>query len=59
MVGVSVANHKFTNHNQVNTSATTVYVSVDGAKVEIDTKQLYQRLIIAGIVSIESQSLSV
>ena len=42
MVGVSVENHRFTNKNQVNNLATAAYVSVDGAKVEIDSKQLYQ-----------------
>ena len=42
MAGVSVAKHKFTKKNQVNTLVSAVYVSVDGEKVEIDTKQLYQ-----------------
>ena len=57
MVGVSVANHKFTKENQMNTLVTAVYVSNDGAKIETDPKQLYQRLLISGIDSIESQTL--
>ena len=56
MVGVSVANYKFTKKDQVNTLATAVYVSIDGAKLEIYPKQ-YQRLLVAGIGGIESQTL--
>ena len=51
MVGVSVENHKFKKNNQVNIFATAVclYISVDDAKVDIERKQLYQRLRVAGI----------
>ena len=52
MVGVSVANHRFTKKNQLNTLATTVYVSVTGATVETDPKMLYQLQLVAGIGAI-------
>ena len=42
MVGVPVSNHKFAKKNQWNTLATAAYVSVDGAKVEIGPKKLFQ-----------------
>ena len=57
MVGVFVVNHKYTKNNQVNSLAAAAYVSVDGAKVEIDQKQLYQQLLVAGIGFIECQTL--
>ena len=49
MVGKSVLKHKFSRKEQVVTLASALYVSVDGEKMEIDPKHLYQRLLVAGI----------
>ena len=57
MEGKSVAEHKFSKKEEVNTLASSVYVSVDGEKIEIDPQQLYQRLLVAGIGNFELQTL--
>lgn len=57
MEGMSVSKHKFSRKAQVSTLASSVYVSVDGEKIEVDPQQLYQRLLVAGIGSIEIQTL--
>jgi hypothetical protein len=57
MEGLSVSKHKFTKKQQVNNLASSVYVSVDGEKIQIDPKQLYQRLLVAGIGTIDLQIL--
>lgn len=57
MEGKSVAEHKFTKKHQVVYLASSVYVSLDGEKIEIDPQQLYQRLLVAGIGSIELKTL--
>ena len=49
MVGKSVLKHKFSRKEQVVTLASALNVSVDGAKMEIDPKHLYQLLLVAGI----------
>ena len=49
MVGKSVLKYKFSRKEQVVTLASSLYVSVDGEKMEIDPKHLYQRLLVAGI----------
>ena len=51
MDGMSVSQFKFTKKEQVVTLASSVYVSLDGEKIEMDPKQLYQRLLVAGIGS--------
>ena len=57
MEGLSVSKHTFTKKQQVNNLASSVYVSVDGEKVQIDPKQLYQRLLVAGIGTIDVKTL--
>ena len=49
MVGKSVLKHKFLRKEQVVTLASALYVSVDGEKMEIDPKHLYQPLLVAGL----------
>ena len=49
MVGKSVLKHKFSRKEQVVTLASALYVSIDGENMEIDSKHLYQRLLVAGI----------
>lgn len=39
--GKSVSQHKFVKNNQVCTLASSVYVAVDGKKIEINPQQLY------------------
>ena len=53
MVGKSVSQHKFVKKDQVCTLASSVYVSCEGEKIEINPQQLYQRLIVAGIGNIQ------
>jgi hypothetical protein len=57
MEGMAVSKHKFLKKEQVNNIASCVYVSVDGEKIEIDPQQLYKRLLVAGIGSIELTTL--
>ena len=56
MAGKTVLEHKFA-RKQVNTLASSIYASVDGEKIEIDPQQLYQRLLVAGIGTIELTTL--
>ncbi len=51
MDGLFVSQFKFKKKDQVVTLA--MYVSLDGAKIEINPQQLYQRLLVAGIDSID------
>ena len=55
MVGKSVLKHKFSRKEQVVTLASSLYVSVDGEK--IDPKHLYQRLLVAGIGNTDPEGL--
>ncbi len=57
MEGMSVSQFKFKKKEQVVTLASSVYVSVDGEKVEMDPKHLYQRLLVAGIGTVDVQTL--
>ena len=57
MDGLTVAKHKFSKKQQVTNLASSVYVSVEGEKIEIDPQQLYQRLLVAGIGSIDIETL--
>ena len=57
MEGKSVADYTFSKKNQAITLASQLYVSVDGDKIEIDPQILYQRLLVAGIGSVEPESL--
>ena len=57
MYGKSIADHKFSKKDQVVTLASSVYVTVDEEKIEIDPKHLYQRLLVAGIGNIELKTL--
>ena len=49
MAGKSVSKHKFVKKDKVCTLASSVYVALDGEKIEINPQQLYQRLLAAGI----------
>ena len=57
MVGKSVAEYKFSKKDQVITLASSTYITVDGERVEIDPKQLFQRLVVAGTGTIDTQTL--
>ena len=57
MEGKSVADYTFSKKNQAITLASQLYVSVDGDKIEIEPQILYQRLLVAGIGSVEPESL--
>ena len=56
MAGKTVLEHTFS-RKQMNTLASSVYASVDGEKIDIDPGQLYQRLLVAGIGTIELTTL--
>ena len=56
MAGKTVLEHKFS-RKQVKTLASSIYASVDGEKIEIDPQQMYQRLLVAGIGTIELTTL--
>ena len=58
MEGVSVTRHIFSKKKQVTNLASSVYVSVDSDRIEIDPQQLYQRLLVAGIGNIDKKTLS-
>ena len=49
MCDKSVSEFKFSKKNQVNTLASVLHVLIDGEKVEIDPKKLYQRLLVVGV----------
>ena len=57
MEGQTVAGFKFSKKEQVTTLASAVYVAFDGEKIEIDPQQLYQRLRVAGVGTIDIQTL--
>ena len=57
MEGKSVLQFKFSKKDQVVTLASSAYVNVDGESIEMDPKQLYQRLLVAGIGTIDIQTL--
>ena len=57
MVGKSVSQHTFSKKEQIRTLASLVYVAVDDQKIEILPQHFYQRLLVAGICSIELSTL--
>ncbi len=57
MVGKTVTKHKFCKKDQVNNLASSVYVTVGNEKIEFDPQQLYQRLLVAGIGTIDLSTL--
>ena len=57
MFGKSVSDHKFSKKDQVVTLASSLYVTVEGEKINIDPKHLYQRLVIAGSGNTDPQML--
>lgn len=57
MEGRSVLEYKFSKKEQVTKLSSSVYVSTRGKKIEIEPKQLYQRLLVAGIGNIELKTL--
>ena len=57
MEGQSVQQHTFSKKAQVNSLASVVYVAVDGGKIAIEPQQLYQRLLVDGVESIELSTL--
>ena len=48
MYGKSVAEYTFRKKDQVTTLASSSYITVEGKRLEIDPKQLFQRLVVAG-----------
>lgn len=56
MVGKSVSDYSFSKKEQV-TTLSSLYVSVENEKIEINPQQLYQRLLVAGIESVELNTL--
>ncbi len=57
MEGKTVSEYTFSKKNQAVNIASSVYVSVSGETVEIDPHQLYQRLLVAGIGTIDFHTL--
>ena len=57
MLGKSVAEYKFCKKDQVTTLASSTYITVDGERLEIDPRQLFQRLVVAGTGTVDTQSL--
>ena len=57
MEGLSIAKHEFSKKAQVINLAASLYVSIEGEKIEIDPQQLYQRLLVAGMGNIDLQTL--
>ena len=57
MDGKSVSDHSFIKKKQAVTLAACTYVSVEGDKVEIDPKHLYQRMLIAGLGNMEPKEM--
>ena len=57
MDGKSVSDHSFIKKKQAVTLAACTYVSVEGDKVEIDPKHLYQRMLIAGLGNTEPKEM--
>ena len=55
--GLSIAKHKFTKKVQVINLATSLYVSIEGEKIEIAPQQLYQHLLVASMGNIDLQTL--
>ena len=57
MDGLSVSQFRFLKKNQVINLASAMYVTIDGEKIDIDPLQLYQRLLVAGMGTIEIHEL--
>ena len=57
MEGQTVAGFKFSKKEQVTTLASAVYVAFDGEQIENDPQQFYQRLLVAGVGTIDIQTL--
>jgi hypothetical protein len=57
MEGISVSKYTFSKKLQVMNLASSLYVSIDGEKIEIDPQLLYQRLLVTCIGSVEIQTL--
>ena len=49
MCDKSVSGFKFSKKNQVNTLASVLHASIDGEKMEMDQKHLYQGLLVVGV----------
>ena len=58
MHGKSVAEYKFSKKDQVTALAATTYLTVEGEQLEIDPKQLFQRLLVAGAGTVDIVTLS-
>ena len=57
MYGKSVAEYTFRKKDEVTTLASSTYITVEGERLEIDPKQLFQRLVVAGKETIDTQIL--
>lgn len=57
MQGKSVAEYKFCKRDQVTTLAASTYIAVEGEHLEIDPKQLFQRLVVAGMGTLDIETL--
>ena len=57
MYGKSVAEYTFRKKDQVTTLASSTYITVEGERLEIDPKQLFQRLVVAGKETVDTQIL--
>lgn len=53
MQGKSVAEYKFRKRDQVTTLAASTYIAIEGERLQIDPKQLFQRLVVAGTGTID------
>lgn len=57
MQGKSVAEHTFRKRDQVTTLAASTYIAIQGERLEIDPKQLFQRLVVAGTGTVDTKTL--
>ena len=57
MQGKSVAEHTFCKKDQVTTLAASTYIAVEGECLEIDPKQLFQLLVVAGMGTLDTETL--
>ena len=57
MYGQSVAEYTFRKKDQVTTLVSSTYITVEGERLEIDPKQLFQRLVVAGKDTVDTHIL--
>ena len=57
MVGKFVSGHSLSKEEQVSTSVSLAYVSIEHEKIEMNPQHLYQKLLVFGIGNVELKTL--